>query len=574
MKHITGIVCLAAGLAVPALGRPDSNPQPGSARGSLDGSANPRFTVVGLPDTQFYSRDFPGIFESQTRWVAQNQRRLNVQFVSHYGDLVQNGDSLTQFANADRAMRVLDNAGIRYGVVPGNHDVLPSGIGGQSYIPQNYLDHFGPQRFAGKNWDLGHSPSGMSSFHVFQGGGKDILSLNLDVDTPRQELEWAQGVLNNHRDKPVMITTHRYLQDAEDYTGGVPVVPSGRYPAIWYTVEDVYSPNGIQSEDFFRTFVQTNPNVFWVNAGHFHEEYRQTSTNLYGNAVHEVLADYQDDPNGGNGWLRLMTFDTSRNRVEVESYSPYLDQFRSADESRFGYDLDLDDYRTRSRSSVFQEGINGYGGTVDTWISEANRGASYGQQATIVVDDDVNNSIFSDREGQGLIRFDGIITPDGADGTIAAGAIVERAWLRITVAEDIDNPFVDLDFSVHRMLRAWDENSTWDSLGGGLDAGSDYEAAALGVFAGDNIVDIDGARLIDVTAAVQAWVDGATNFGFAILTEIIGGNDDGIAIHSSEAGFALLRPVLDVTWQPALIPAPASSLVLGALGLASLRRRR
>jgi hypothetical protein len=55
-------------------------------------------------------------------------------------------------------------------------------------------------------------------------------------------------------------------------------------------------------------------------------------------------------------------------------------------------------------------------------------------------------------------------------------------------------------------------------------------------------------RRINVTATVQAWATGAPNFGFAILPEIISGNDDGIEIRSSENGNMILRPRLEVTY--------------------------
>jgi hypothetical protein len=51
-----------------------------------------------------------------------------------------------------------------------------------------------------------------------------------------------------------------------------------------------------------------------------------------------------------------------------------------------------------------------------------------------------------------------------------------------------------------------------------------------------------------VTGIVQAWANGAPNYGFAILPEIIALKDDGIEIAASEHGNALLRPRLEVTY--------------------------
>jgi hypothetical protein len=572
------IFSLSSGLCVPALAQPlvqQTAVADGPSLEPFDAGAYGKFTFVGMPDTQNYSEFYPEIYESQTKWITRQAARKNIRFVSHYGDVVNHGDRENEWKVADKAMKYLDDAGIKYHVSAGNHDVTPSGGAGTPFIPQNYLKYFGADRFAGKSWYKGDSPSGMSNYQVFKGGGREFIAMSISVDTPLAELEWAQGVLNTNRDKAVILTTHRYLQDAEDYTSGVPIVPSGRYPDIWYGVEGQYDPSGMHSEEFFDSFVRRNQNIMMVNCGHFHEEYRQTSTNIYGNTVHEVLADYQDDPNGGNGFLRLMEFDVAAKKVDVKSYSTWLNRYETKDESQFTLNVDFDRYRSTTPVVTFQQGINGYNGTQDTWISEQNKGSSYGSNTTVNVDDDVNNSIFNDRRGQGLLRFDNIITASGQAGMIPLGATVTEATLRLTISDDIDNPLFNPKFRIYMMTRAWDENSTWDSLAGGLTAGADY-GILLGEFIGDNNPDADFLRIINVQAAVQAWANGAANYGFAILPEIIGGNDDGIEFWSSEHFYALYRPQLEVRYITGggLIPAPGSLVALTVIGVFGTARRR
>lgn len=499
------------------------------------------FTVIGLPDTQNYSERFPAIFYQQTQWVADNLQTLDIRFVSHYGDLVQNGDQLNEWSVADGAMRTLDLAGVPWGSTAGNHDITPTGTSGQPYIPTNYRTLFGPSRFSGKDWYRGASPSGMSSYQVFFAAGLEWLALHVEVSASMRELTWAQAVLDDHRHLPVLFTTHRYLQDAEDYTAGVPVVPSGRYPSIWYAIEGVYVPGGTQSNDIFDWFVRRNPNIIMVQCGHFHEEFRQTSSNVLGNPVYEILADYQDDPNGGDGWLRIMTFDVGGGFIDFDSYSPFLNQTRTADESRFSLPVNFDDYFEALPTTILQEGVGGYQGTRDTWLSQENGNRNHAGSNVLVVDDDTENSFFSDDRAQGLIRFDGIAN------AIPAGAAVVSAALTIQVTDDIDNPLYDPDFDLHRVLIPWNENSTWNSLGSGLQTGTELGPRIVR-FDGDNDPDGDGLRRLDVTATVQDWVNGAPNFGFAILPEIIGGNDDGIEIASSENGNPLFRPRLEIVW--------------------------
>jgi len=520
------------------------------------GLGDSAFTVIGLPDTQNYSSSFPAIFTAQTAWVVDQRAALDIRFVSHYGDIVNNADQPVQWARADESMSLLDDAGIIYGVCPGNHDITASGSSGQPYIPQPYLERFGPSRFGGRAWFGGASPSGMSSYQYFSAGGMEFLSLHLECDTPVRELAWAQGILDENRDRPVLVTTHRYLQDAEDYTSGVPLVSSGRYPPIWYSVEGTYTPDGIQSNEFFDWFIRKNPSIFMVNCGHFHEEYRQVSTNVAGLPVHEVLADFQDDPNGGDGWMRIMRFDVATNTIDVDTYSPTLAAIRTADESDFTLAVPFDAYRMppSSRFVALQEGIAGYAGTQDTWLSQANPNTSYGQNDTRVVDDDTANSLFFDRRGQGLVRWDGLV--GAGPRQVPLGAQVVSATLVIDVPDDIDTPLFNPNFLVHRMTRGWDESSTWNSLAGGLSTPADM-TPAIAVFSGDNQPDTDTMRRVDVTAAVAAWVAGEPNHGLAILPEIISGNDDGIEIRASENGNTILRPRIEVVFFPPFQASPA-----------------
>ena len=53
--------------------------------------SNDTFYIIGLPDTQKYSELYPEIFWAQTEWIVNNRDELDIRFVSHYGDLVQNG---------------------------------------------------------------------------------------------------------------------------------------------------------------------------------------------------------------------------------------------------------------------------------------------------------------------------------------------------------------------------------------------------------------------------------------------------------------------------------------------------
>ena len=55
--------------------------------------------------------------------------------------------------------------------------------------------------------------------------------------------------------------------------------------------------------------------------------------------VFEITTNYQDLENGGNGFLRLLTFFPGRKRVLVQTYSPFLDEYLKDDQNFFEIDL-------------------------------------------------------------------------------------------------------------------------------------------------------------------------------------------------------------------------------------------
>src|SRR5438876_1078425 len=104
------------------------------------------FTVVVLPDTQFYSQTYPQIFDSQTQWVANNAAAQNIQLVIGVGDIVNVGTSATQWTNASHSAGILDQTHVPYAFAIGNHDydTLPP----TSRAATTFNQYFGPSRYA------------------------------------------------------------------------------------------------------------------------------------------------------------------------------------------------------------------------------------------------------------------------------------------------------------------------------------------------------------------------------------------------------------------------------------------
>ncbi|MBD5046369.1 hypothetical protein GUF44_03195, partial [Xanthomonas citri pv. citri] len=70
--------------------------------------AKDMYTFVWMSDTQYYAESYPHIFDKQTEWIKDNQKQLNIKYVFHTGDIVDDSADIRQWKNADRSMSVLD----------------------------------------------------------------------------------------------------------------------------------------------------------------------------------------------------------------------------------------------------------------------------------------------------------------------------------------------------------------------------------------------------------------------------------------------------------------------------------
>src|SRR5438552_12442990 len=61
------------------------------------------FTIVVLPDTQYYSSLHPEILEAQVQWILANLDQRQIALVVHEGDIVD-ADEPRQWAHAARSL--------------------------------------------------------------------------------------------------------------------------------------------------------------------------------------------------------------------------------------------------------------------------------------------------------------------------------------------------------------------------------------------------------------------------------------------------------------------------------------
>ncbi len=140
----------------------------------------------------------------------------------------------------------------------------------------------------------------------------------------------------------------------------------------------------------------------------------------------------------------------------------------------------------------------GYAGTEDTYVWDASPTTVRGSESTIVSDNNASD------QRVGLIKFD--------ISSIPFGDTIIGAYVDLEVAVEGEG------WALHRMLIDWDENSTYDSLSGGVSFDDVDSVALADCENGVSLVGYTGPTRNNVpVATVQGWLDGTTdNFGWAI----------------------------------------------------------
>lgn len=265
-----------------------SNPE--AAEESEDGTD---FTFAWSSDTQYYSDSYPEIYKAEMEFVAAMKEKKNIKYLIHTGDLVDDWDRPDEWKVASDSMKILEDAGVPYGVVTGNHDVNHDDA---DYT--EYWKYFGRDRFEDQPYYGDDLHNNRDHYDLISANGQDFLIMYLGWNIMDDTVEWANEILAKYPNRYVIIGTHEYIS------------PSGAYSG--------------QGEMIWNEIVAKNDNVKMVLCGHLHGVAYNVK-HVGDRTVVEMLADYQSGPMGGSGYMRFLEFDVDQQQIHVTTYSPYLD---------------------------------------------------------------------------------------------------------------------------------------------------------------------------------------------------------------------------------------------------------
>lgn len=301
-------------------------PGEASAEANSNPSDTPRssydFTFAVESDTQYYNEDYEGnpdkdedgLYKYQLdihNWIINNRSRMNIQYMFHDGDIIDDEPNIPEWENADAAYKMLDEAGLPYGVLAGNHDV-----GHLSGDYSNYCKYFGEWRYSSNPWYGGSYADNRGHYDLITVDGIDFIMIYMGWGVGDEEIDWMNDVLAQYPERKAILNFHEYL------------LASGGF--------------GEEPQRIYNEVVATNPNVCMVLSGHYHnaqtrvDSFDDDGDGVAERNVYQMLFDYQGLKEGGMGYMRLMHFDLDGQQVIIRTYSPALDDYNAKDETNIG----------------------------------------------------------------------------------------------------------------------------------------------------------------------------------------------------------------------------------------------
>lgn len=284
-----------------------------------DGTGRPDsydFSLAWITDTQYYSESWPNHYLQQNQWIVDNAKDWDIRYTIHTGDIVDEWDMDYQWQLADKAMKIFEDNGMRYGVLGGNHDVAA----GLEYY-DNYWKYFGAKRFENEAIYGGSYKNNLGHYDLLTEDGQDLIILYMSWDIYTDEINWMNEVLQKYSNRKAIIATHRYTNS--QYTASN---PDGLLDYQGYVLRE--------------QVVAKNPNVVAVLNGHYHgasiqiDAFDDNKDGTKERLVYQICTDYQSDAEGGSQYIKFLYFDLKNNKVYMNSYSPYRQDFNYYDEPK------------------------------------------------------------------------------------------------------------------------------------------------------------------------------------------------------------------------------------------------
>jgi hypothetical protein len=152
---------------------------------------------------------------------------------------------------------------------------------------------------AAKQYWVGTEFDGMNNAVLFNASGSEWLIVNIAYNANNTVFAWVNSILDRHTNAHAILATHEYLNKRGGY--------------------DDWAVN------LTKSVLDVHPNVFLTLSGHY---YPTPGNRMHVGGRDELLFNQQDAFGElGAASARILTFDTAKGTIKVQTYITYLNQF-------------------------------------------------------------------------------------------------------------------------------------------------------------------------------------------------------------------------------------------------------
>jgi len=325
------------------------------------------YSIAVIGDTQYSVEKYPDTVAPMYQWIVDNKVKNNTVYTIGLGDIT-NRDTYYEWENAKTALKVLENGGIPYSLVRGNHDLKNYSAASNN----KYYDHGGVtvgastkgyafdeyfavdteadtdyiDQFKGETGGLFESNSVMNSWRTLEIANSKWLLLNLDYAPADCVLNWASDVVEAHPNHKVIVSTHGYLNRTGEHALESAYVGEKSKSGVKVPANDTTHNYGVQ---IWEKFASQHENIELVLSGHISSTVNTVMQRkgVNGNTVTEILIDGQsiDDRYKGLGFVAMFYFNADGTQLEIEYYSATAKKYyRTANLQSINLNATGDDY--------------------------------------------------------------------------------------------------------------------------------------------------------------------------------------------------------------------------------------
>jgi hypothetical protein len=323
-----------------------------------DTTTDPDFEIAIFPDIQNMIRYAQADSRTMFQWLKDNRVSKNIKAMLQVGD-VTDWNTNAEWDTLDNQLSLISSTGLPYLFVPGNHD-YGNGFNPSGRDATKYNAHIGVSHFTGKTFYKGHfGTTNENYFITFEAGSRKYVAVGLEFIPRDTVLSWAGHILDSiyaaDPTREAIIVTHAYITAWNE-----------RATDTAYYSGNTYAMGADNSgQEIWEKLVRKKANIKWVFSGHYlipgvwahkglHGEIVSVGDN--GNLINQIMINYQDDDNHGDGYFLRLQFKPSKGTVDAKYFSSVTNAFDSRISS-----YTLDDPAVTVKSSLAVTGNSSFG---------------------------------------------------------------------------------------------------------------------------------------------------------------------------------------------------------------------